>query len=209
MSQIETKTRILQNARELFRRKGIRSVRMEDIANHLGISKKTLYQHYKDKKNLIIAIAEYDIESHINFLRSVRSESINSIEIILRTSEHFFKDIANINPAMISDVQRLYPEAWEKFKEKKNELFTMSLVQTLSEGKQQGLFRSEIHPEIMAKLRLAQIELAFNSEIFPFDKYNFLEVHKQFFFHFLWGICTEKGLKLMEEYSNKNLFYTV
>jgi len=200
---VEAKIRILQTSYEMFCRHGIRSVTMDEIATKMGISKKTLYQFFSDKKSLVTAVAEYDMERHCCLVGEIWTTAENAIDMLLRMSQHFLQDISSINPTMIVDVQRLYPEAWQKFKEKKNELFANSFVQTLIEGKQKGLFREDMNPEIMAKLRLAEIELAFNPDVFPFDKYSLIQVHTQFFFHFLYGICTDKGLALVEHYLAK------
>jgi hypothetical protein len=69
----------------------------------------------------------------------------------------------------------------------------------------EGLFRSDINPQILAQLRIGEIELSFNKEYFPEDKFSLVEIHEQLFEHFTYGILSEKGFKLFETYKQKEL----
>ena len=105
---MEPKERIQVKAQELFLRFGIRSVSMDDIANHLGMSKKTLYQYFADKDELVDAV----IHDHINEIQHecahCRTNAKDAVHEIFLTMDHITDELSNMNPMVLYDLEKFH-----------------------------------------------------------------------------------------------------
>jgi AcrR family transcriptional regulator len=199
MSQTE---RIIVGGEELFLKAGIKSVTMDDIARHLGMSKKTIYQFFKDKNELVIALVKKKLQEDETQMNEIISRSSNVIEEMINMMKCSEEIFSRINPIVIHDMQKYHPDAWTLFENFKAGVIIDTLEQLLSKGIKQGYIRPEIDVKIMAKMRVNQVEMGFNSSIFPVAEFNTWKVQYQFLEHFNYGICTLKGYKLLNEYKN-------
>ena len=197
---LNTNCRILEGAQKLFSRFGLKSVTMDDIAKDLGVSKKTIYQLYADKNDLVKAYMENEREDHTKNIEEIVKSSKNAIEEIILTMQFMSKTFNRINPNLFFDMQKYHPQSWAIFREFKEKFMTQLVIQNIEKGKSEGLYRSDISTKIMARFRLEQVEMAMNPSIFPADKYNHTEVQIQLLDHFMHGICTLKGHKLINKY---------
>jgi AcrR family transcriptional regulator len=199
MSQID---RIIQGGEELFLQAGIKSVTMDDIAKHLGMSKKTIYQFFKDKNELVIALVKKKLQEDEDQICALIEKSENVIEEMInmmKCSEDIF---SRINPIVIHDMQKYHPDAWKHFQNFKEEVIVHTLEDLLTKGMQQGYIRPDIDVKIMARMRVNQVEMGFNTNIFPIAEFSTWKVQYQLLEHFNFGICTLKGYKLLNEYKN-------
>ncbi|MDX1628198.1 MAG: TetR/AcrR family transcriptional regulator [Fulvivirga sp.] len=201
----ETKKRIVNGASELFHKYGIRSVSMDDIARHLGISKKTIYQFFKDKDEVVTEALRAHMEMEKQEYDEIFDHSSNAVEELAMVSKCMRKDFKDMNPSLLFDMHKYHPAAWQIWLDFKNEFIKDHVVSNLKRGIEEGYYRKDIDPEVMAIFRVEQVQLAFDDSIFPPDNFNFTEVQMQFFNHFVHGIVTEKGYKLFQEYLNKSL----
>lgn len=196
--------RIIAGGEELFLKAGIKSVTMDDIAKHLGMSKKTIYQFFKDKNELVIALVKKKLNDDERQIDAIISKSGNVIEEMInmmKCSEDIF---SRINPIVIHDMQKYHPEAWKQFQNFKSGVLVRTLEELLTKGIKQGYIRPGIDVKIMAILRLNQVEMGFNIAVFPVAEFNTWKVQQQFLEHFNYGICTLKGYKLLNQYKNIN-----
>ena len=200
---MDNKERIIQEAKVLFMRLGIRSVSMDDIASHLGMSKKTIYQLFADKDELVDNIIDADITQLESDCITYCQLSANAIDEIFRTMEMIGLQLRNMNPMVLFDLQKYHYRSYEKFMRHKNTFLLEIITKNLVKGVQEGLYRSDIKIEILARFRLESMMLAFNKETFPADRFNMLEVTLEIIEHFLYGLATEKGYKLIIEYKKK------
>jgi len=200
MEEIETREKILEGTEGLFMKYGIRSVTMDDIARHLSVSKKTLYQHFADKDELVYKMSELYLERSFRQYDQIAQTSINSIEELSKISACIKHDLENLNPSMLYDLQKYHPKSWALYTEHKVKIISQSVMRNIRQGISDGYYRPEINAEIMAITRLILIEAAFNPELFPKDRFNFVEVQTQLFELFVHGMCTEKGKKLYQKY---------
>jgi TetR/AcrR family transcriptional regulator, cholesterol catabolism regulator len=201
MSQTE---RILSGTEELFLKSGIKSVTMDDIARHLGMSKKTIYQFFKDKNEMVMALVQKKLredEAQMNEIISKSNNVIDEMINMMKCSEDIF---SRINPIIIQDLQKYHPEAWREFQNFKSGVVVQTLQELLTKGIKQGYIRPDIDVKIIAMMRVYQVELGFNTSIFPAAEYNTWKVQQQFHEHFNYGICTLKGYKLLNQYKNIN-----
>ncbi|OJW15955.1 TetR/AcrR family transcriptional regulator [Mucilaginibacter sp. 44-25] len=196
--------RIILGAEELFLQAGIKSVTMDDIAKHLGMSKKTIYHFFNDKNDLVIALVkkkliedECQIQDIINSSANVMEEMIN----MMKCSEEIF---GRINPIVIHDMQKYHPLAWSEFQKFKSEVLVHTLEELLTKGIHQGFIRPDIDVRVLAKMRVNQVEMGFNTAIFPVSQFSPWKVQYQLLEHFNYGICTLKGHELLDKYKTEH-----
>lgn len=197
---METKERILKGAEELFFKYGIKSITMDDIAKHLAISKKTIYQFYGDKNDMVETLMKEKLKQDECDLSQIQKESENVIVEVFNIMKHMSAMFASLNPNVFYDLQKYHSKAWALFKAFKNECMFKMVANSIDKGKKQGLVRADINTSIITKMRLEQIENAFNPQAFPPDKYKIVDVQITMLDHFLHGICTLKGHKLLNKY---------
>lgn len=204
MEEFDSKEKILKGAEDLFMKYGIRSISMDDIARSVGVSKKTLYQYFEDKEDLVSMVSKSHLERSTKQYDDLRVTSANSIEELARLSVCLKKDMEEMNPAMLYDIQKFHPKAWNIWLEYKNKFIRESVVRNLKQGIEDGYIRDEVNPEILASVRIELVQLAFSQEIFPREKFSLAEVQGQIFDHFVFGLVTEKGKKLYMKYKELN-----
>jgi AcrR family transcriptional regulator len=194
--------RIIQGGEELFLTAGIKSVTMDDIAKHLGMSKKTIYQFFKDKNDLVIALVKKKLKDDEDQMCAIISRSGNVIEEMINMMKCSEEIFSRINPIVIHDMQKYHPEAWKQFQDFKSGVLISTLEQLLTKGIKQGYIRPDIDVKIIARMRVSQVELGFNAAVFPVAEFSTWKVQYQFLEHFNYGICTLKGYKLLNQYKN-------
>src|SRR6202051_663089 len=192
--------RIVEGAEELFLKAGIKSVTMDDIAKHLGMSKKTIYQFFKDKNELVIALVKKKLQEDEDQLNMIMNQSENVIEEMINMMKCSEEIFSRINPIVIHDMQKYHPDAWKQFQNFKAEVLIHKMEQLLTKGINQGYIRPEIDVRIIARMHVNLVEMGFNNTIFPLAEFNIWKVQKQFLEHFNYGICTLKGVKLLNHY---------
>src|SRR6195952_4471597 len=194
MGQIE---RIIAGGEELFLSAGIKSVTMDDIAKYLGMSKKTIYQFFKDKNELVMALVKKKLQEDEDQMATIISQSANVIEEMINMMKCSEEIFSRINPIVIHDMQKYHPDAWKQFQNFKADVLVRTLEELLSKGIKQGYIRPDIDVKIMARVRVSQVEFGFNTVMFPVAEFNPWKVQVQFLEHFNYGICTLKGYKLL------------
>lgn len=202
MSQTE---RIIEGSLELFLQAGIKSVTMDDIAKHLGMSKKTIYQVFKDKNELVIALIKKRLEDDEKDMAEIIGKSSNVIEEMINMMKCSEEIFSRANPIVIHDLQKYHPEAWKEFQNFKSEVIVRTLEELLTKGITQGYIRPDIDVKVIARMRVMQVEMGFNTSIFPANEFNIWKVQQQLLEHFNFGICTLKGYKLLDEYKTAHL----
>lgn len=197
------KERIQHKAAELFKRYGIRSVTMDEIATQLGISKKTIYQYYSDKGALVKDIFNDIIGQNKQKCTQFRCGAENAIHEQYLAAEMSHEIFNNMNSAMLFDLSKFHPDIFaelEKFK--KHFLFNV-IKDNLQRGVKEGFFRKDMNVDIITWLRLDMISgLFFNEEVLSGKtKPEQFEIEmRDFFFH---GICTEKGINMLNKYKHQ------
>lgn len=172
---------------------------MDDVARHLSMSKKTLYQHFKDKDELVYLATKAYLDHECQEYDEVEKNSINSIEALVGINKCMRKDFREINPSLLFDLQKYHPKAWKEFLCFKDGKIKLQIIETLRKGIDEGFFREDINPEVIATMRVEMVQLAFTTQM-TFNKYTLSEIQIMFFDHFVHGILTEEGKKLYEEY---------
>jgi len=194
----------MKSAEALFMRYGVRSISMDDIARHLSVSKKTLYHHFADKDDMVSTVCQNHLQQGLKEFEEIRLKSENAIDELRLISLCIRRNMEDTNPSLLFDLQKFHPKAWNIWLDHRNRYMKASIIRNLEQGMKEGYFRADLDPEIIAALRLINIESVFDVNIFPKDKFKAVYVQEQIFEHFVYGICTDKGKKLFQKYKENN-----
>ena len=200
---METKERILVKAHELFNRYGLRSVSMDDIASQLGISKKTVYQFFTDKDELVDAVFTSVMDDNKTRCVQCGKGAENAIHDLFSAFDMMQEMLANLNPSVLFDMEKYHPKTFKKFQDYRNGFLYSMLRANIERGISEDLYRPDIDVDIMTRYRLHSIMLAFNPDIFPNNRTQLVLIEQQLLEHFLHGLGTAKGEKLIEKYKNQ------
>jgi AcrR family transcriptional regulator len=200
---MEVKERILSKAADLFMRYGIRSITMDEIASQLGISKKTIYQFFTDKDEMVQAVINLEISKNEKECVEFRQTSDNAVHQIFLALESLEEMLKYTSPLMMYDLEKHHPRAYMKLKEYKYQFLYDIILDNLQWGVAQELYRSDIQLDIATKHRIESAFLVFNQDVFPHTKYNIGQVNFELSMIFLHGIVTTKGKKLIEKYTTE------
>src|ERR1700712_2337456 len=202
MKSMVQEDRIIQGGEDLFLKAGIKSVTMDDIAKHLGMSKKTIYQFFKDKNELVMALVKKKLQEDEDQMATIISQSSNVIEEMINMMKCSEEIFSRINPIVIHDLQKYHLDAWIEFQKFKADVLVKTLEQLLTKGIEQGFVRPDIDVKILAKMRLNQVEMGFDATFFPIAEFNTWKIQYQMLEHFNYGVCTLKGHELLDNYKN-------
>lgn len=192
--------RITDKARELFFRYGLKSVTMDEIATSLGVSKKTIYHYYTDKDSIVEAVMLNEIQRGEQECNNYCNQSDNAVHEVFMTIDMMQEMLSTMNPALIFEMQKYHPKAFKMFNDHKHQFIYKIIKTNLERGQREELYRQELNAEILAKYRVESIFLPFHQDVFPMAKYNIFQVSLELMNHFLFGITTPKGQKLITKY---------
>lgn len=200
---MEVKERILTKAADLFMRYGIRSITMDEIAAQLGISKKTIYQFFTDKDDMVSAVIDQEIrknEDDCNQFRQDAKDAVHQVFLALESIEEMLK---YTNPLMVYDLEKHHPRAYKKLKEYKYQFLYRMIMDNLQWGIDEKIYRADIHKDIVAKNRIESAFLVFNPDVFPHSRYKISEVNFELAMIFLHGVVSSNGKELIEKYTTE------
>ena len=188
---------ILEKVLALFKRYGTRSVTMDDIARELGVSKKTLYQEFTDKDDLINRVIDYDMEQSKGFLEEVRQSDSNAVQELFIVNRRMHSVRTLYSPTFYFDLKRNNPEIYNRWiQDKRSNMYTV-ITTNLRKGKQEGIYRAEIDEHIIGRLHIARLEMLEANEIIEEQERLSKDFIQEVFIYHLHGICNEQGLKLI------------
>jgi len=177
---------------------------MDDLAQELGISKKTIYQYYKDKDDLVKAVVNLELKNHEAICNKCGSNAENAIHEMFLLMENMKAMAQTMNPNAMMELDKHFPSAFEIIKNHKEEFLFSLIKQNLMKGIEEGYYRKDLDIDILSKFRLETVFIPFNLRLFPLNKFNALEVHTQLMEHFVYGLMTVKGYELMDRYKQLN-----
>ncbi len=190
---------IVQAALKIFMTLGIKSVTMDDIAQKLGISKKTLYKYVKDKNDLLIqSVRGFQVHEH-SLILGVIDRKLNAIDESFEISKIVVNHLSEIHPSVMFDMERHYPSAMRVFEDYKNETIYNWLIENMARGIKEGFFRNNLNTEIIAKFYLSHMDQCFNQELFPRAKFSMKDTYLEMFRYHIRGIASEKGVEYLRE----------
>ncbi len=200
----EKEQQIIEAAESLFMRYGFKSITMDDVSRELGISKKTLYQYFRDKKELINKILQNFISGHISKISCGVEKAENAIEDLYSVSKIIFEEFKNIQPGIIYDLQKYYPDQWALIDQFKSEFALNHIKKNIKRGIKEGYYRDNVNVEVVAKLYFSLTDIIFNPDFLKGINADYPTIFKELIRYHIRGLATKKGIEYIELKINLN-----
>ena len=194
---------ILAQVRHLYQRYGIKSVTMDDVATHLNISKKTIYEHFTDKEDLVRQVLMFDHENACKRLDAIEEHKYNAIEELFEVYKMINTMFIEYNPSMEYDVRKYYPDLFMKIKENRRKQMYESSYNNMNKGKGEGLYRKELNSKIIAKLHVFSTENLIDNDMFTIEEITSFKMFHEIFVYHLQGILSHEGRAFFESNFDK------
>ncbi|MFP4367168.1 MAG: TetR/AcrR family transcriptional regulator [Bacteroidales bacterium] len=192
--------KIVTRAVELFIDSGIRTITMDDIARDAGVSKRTIYENFRDKDDLLKFCLEYMDDVHSRENERIFSEAENTVDLVFRFVKQGIKALNTVNPLFFSDLKKYHYRIWKETYTSNYEKHLSKTFLIIEKGIDEGLFRKNIDVEVVAILINTQLQILSDEKIFPSDRFSKTVVFENIMINFVRGIATRKGLDLIENY---------
>ena len=189
----------------LFFTYGIRSLTMDELAAQPGISKKTLYQHVRNKGDLVYQTFQYFIEQQRSHVNQIHGENLNAIDELLKIYQQTCKQLQGINRNVDLELKKYYPETWELFVDYKHNFIYQHSLRNLNKGIQEGLYRSDFDHHIITTYYVARIDIFTDNSLFSPEQYSYNQILAELFKYHIRGIGSYKGIAYLEEKESLNL----
>ncbi|MBL7941876.1 MAG: helix-turn-helix transcriptional regulator [Flavobacteriales bacterium] len=190
---------LLEAATGVFMRYGIKSVNMDDMARHLTVSKKTLYQYFKDKDDLVERAVGGFCTKEVNEIQEICSRGLNAIDESLEIMKWVLGILKNVHASVQFDLEKYYPSVYRKMKVERTRSVFDCMYKNLKKGQKEGLYRKDFHADIIAKIYISRLDLIFDQEVFPETHYKLTELYEEMFRYHINGIASEAGEKYLAE----------
>lgn len=194
---------ILSKVRELYSRYGIKSITMDDVATELGISKKTLYHHVKDKDDLVGKYIDNEIQLRLSEMCECFKIGYNAIEELFEISLFMNKLMKEQNPVTEHDLKKYYPAHFQKIVKVRREGMFTYIMQNLKKGKKEALYREDFDDEVIAKLYISRSEEIGNNSLYTVAEFTSLKTFIELITYHIRGIATPEGIAVLEKTINK------
>lgn len=203
----DIRNQIVETALELFVTKGIKEVKMDDIASLLSVSKRTIYELFTDKEQLVLEAVKLQHEKMREEAKTIIRHTDGILGIILALYSLYFNKLKNINKKFFLELEK-YPNICRRNKDreaKNNKKF----VAWMEMGRKQGLFREDANFEILSFILQRNLKTIFrvnmqNDDNNELSKYTTEELGRSLILFYLRGISTAKGQEIIEEHIKRN-----
>jgi len=199
---MDLRERIIENASALFFQRGVKSMTMSDIANELGISKRTLYEVFNDKEDLLENCISAHIAKADKAAQELAENSEDIIDTIMRIYARSLDEVRLINRSTMYDLKKYHSRLYKKIEQNQRESVS-TLLPLLNKGVEQGLIRSDVNFEIILWLVKSQFKALMNDEYFPSDRYSLADFIPVIILNFMRGIATPAGVKKVDDIVDK------
>ena len=190
---------ILDRIVDLFFEFGIRNLNMDDISSHLKISKKTLYQYFKSKEDLIEHLFAYDSFKWDKKITEIKIDEINAIDILIQASTFIYDEMSRLNPKLKFEMKKYYEPTFNRFMiEKQNHIFSQ-LSKNMQKGKAEGLYREDVDIELTARLYIRNLLDMHNKEYCFGTEITFNQIFEVMFENHIRAISTPAGIAYLEQ----------
>ena len=172
----DLKEKILEAATPMFYQHGIRKVKMDDIAKRLRISKRTVYEIYADKEDLLLEVLQHSDEANRQKMKRLDVPGTNVIDIIILFFKQKAEEISRINPVFFEDMQR-YPKLLEFFRKRRKRQGAKT-QDFIRRGIDEGYFLTDINFDLVVMVADASVQFIMSNYLYK--KYNFKELLRTF-----------------------------
>jgi len=200
---MDYRQKIIEEASVMFRTYGIRAVTMDMLAANMSISKRTIYEVFSDKDELLKGVLQWMVNRQREVMTKILSESENVIEAIFKMLDLMTDHFQAMSPAFQMDMKRFHRNILDNPKELKELPYYSNNSEILTRGIKEGVFRDDIDIEITNKCLLEVARMSNDKEVFHPDDFLNRDVFRNFYINYLRGISTHKGLDLINRYDKQ------
>lgn len=193
------KTQIVNKAADMFLSHGFKSVTMDEIAEEMGISKKTIYEHFSSKSDLVNAAVIYLYEIISSGIDEIRAQKKDPIEEMYEVKKFVMCRLKGEKASPIFQLQKYYPEIFSKIRSLQYEKMQECIMENLQRGIKKGVYRKNLHENFIARIYFLGMNGIKDESIFPRSEFSQKKIHEEFLSYHLRGIVTRKGLDKLKQ----------
>ena len=164
-----------------------------------------MYQYYADKDELVNAVFDRMMETNKAECISCSQRGENAIHEVFMSFDMVEELLSNMNPSVLFDMQKYHPKAFKKFLDFKNNFLYRLIKENLASGINDQIYRDDIDIDILTRFRIHTVMLSLDPDVFPSNKSSLVHIEQQLLEHFLYGLATPKGQKLIQKYKNQRI----
>ncbi len=199
---MELRDRIIEVSSDLFMSNGCKSVTMDEVAAANGISKRTLYEHFKDKTNLLEECLLM-MEEKMKMLGEKAFSGSKSIIVLICLEHESQSDMMiNMRIRFFEELKKYYPALYEKMHKRFTDFHKVTTRKFLERGQKEGLFLINIDMEVVGRMVFEIATIIQNSEIFSLANHSRKQLFRETMVMYFRGISTEEGIKMIDKYLN-------
>lgn len=198
---MDVKDKIVTGSLDLFIRYGIKPVTMDMIAQELGLSKRTIYEHFTDKDELLMQCLDRSHADWEQYTKTTLENSGNIIEALIKIIQYTAQIMSTINPLFFTDIRKYFTEFHKSKIKALDDCRKHQAFEMLEKGKKEGLFREDLDPQLFAEIYAAQLKSMKYQDVFTTDIYSKMEIIQQMVMSLLRGIATPKGLEIINKFT--------
>ncbi len=200
---LKMKNLIVNKARELFLTLGFKSVTMDHIASEMGISKKTIYNCFDNKNELVSVVTNVMFDNISNGIKQIKKDSIDPISELYDIKLFLINILKGERTSPLYQLKKYYPESHKEMTKKQFEFMTKTATNSLKNGIRLGLFRKDINVDLISRLYFNGMIGIRDKEIFPLEIYEQTFLMENYIEYHLRAIVTNKGLKKLNLFIKK------
>ena len=198
---MELKDRIINQAGELFVNHGIKRISMDEIASKLGISKRTIYQNFKDKEDLLLQYIRQLELMKIEYIKDISKNEKTVVHVFLRTIE-MHKEFGFFNIKFIDDVKKYYPKAKQELIDQQSRGIIF-IKQFLEEGIKQGVIRKDLNIEVVSFLLQDSNRTFIDASRLTNKTFSDWDLFFTSMINFIRGISASAGIEIVDTFLTK------
>lgn len=199
------KETILKKAGDIFLKLGFKSVTMDDIANELAISKKTIYKYFKNKEELVDETVSLVHETMHNEVYCICDKGYNAIQENFEIKNMFKNMFKNSDDSPMYQLEKYYPKTFSKIMANEFSMFKDCISNNLKKGMAEGLYRKNIDEELVTKFYFSLAMSVHNSKLHAYNKNTLNKLETSVLEYHTRAIATGKGIKILEQQLKINI----
>ncbi len=195
---------ILQKATELFLNLGFKSVTMDDLAQEMAISKKTIYSHFENKTKLVEETTMHMFWFISNGIDAIVAQKKNPIKELYEIKKFVMMHLKDEKSSPSYQLQKYYPKLWDMMRGKQFEVMQDCVVDNVKRGMEQGIYRANLNVEFVSRIYFACVNSIKDEKMFPHKMFTMPVLMDNYLEYHLRGIVTPEGRKILNEIINSN-----
>jgi AcrR family transcriptional regulator len=199
-THMDQKQQIVTRTLDLFKKYGTRSVTMDDLSRELGISKKTLYEHFDNKHLLVEAAMNHQISLDEIAEANIQRSSKNAVEEIAALSAYHAKMMVTVSPVALYDMVKYHKQLWDNVTTTKQERDCQHMAKNIERGKSEGLYRTDVDAYIVSRLFLAMMVSILVNPVFTLEQLQNGRVFAELIDFYMHAVCSPTGLQLWKQH---------